>query len=186
MMTQPPIPSTNGGVRGRVLATILGVTALILLVFETQILVRLDREVSNLHEELATKQDLANLAVNIGPPDPAMATLEGTCTDCHTKERFQEAHGITADVDDLVQRMSALSGAHISTDEIPRAEAALTYMKCAHCHSIDRLKQLAILGPEQRWDVIVRMMKQPGATITQKDAQRIRDFYGDFWGWHTP
>jgi hypothetical protein len=184
-MTDPGPSPVAGRVRGRILATIFGVTALLLLVFVTQILVRLDREVSHLRDELATKQDLSNLAVNIGPADPAMATLENTCTDCHTKERFQEAHGITNDVRDLVQRMSTLSGAHISKDEVPQAEAALTYMKCAHCHSIDRLKQLAILGPEQRWQLIVRMMKEPGAAITQEDAQRIRDFYGDFWGWHT-
>jgi hypothetical protein len=80
--------------------------------------------------------------------------------------------------------MSELSGAHITQAEVPKVEAALTYMKCAHCHTIDRLKELAILNPEDRWNVIVKMMKEPGAEITQEDAQRIRDFYGDFWGWH--
>jgi hypothetical protein len=80
--------------------------------------------------------------------------------------------------------MSQLSGANIAVDQIPTVEAALTFMKCAHCHSIDRLKELAILSPQERWDMIVKMMKEPGATISQEDAQRIRDFYGDFWGWH--
>jgi hypothetical protein len=184
-MTEHSSTPTTGRVRGRTLATVLGIAALILLVFATQILVRLDREVTGLKEELATKQDLANLAVHIGPPDPAMAALEGTCTDCHTKATFEAAHGVSADVHDLVSRMSQLSGAHIAQEEIPKVEAALTFMKCAHCHTSDRLKELAILSPEERWTVIVRMMKEPGASITQEDAQRIRDFYGDFWGWHT-
>ena len=157
---------------------------MILLIFATQILVRLQRDVAGLRDELATKEDLTNLAVNIGPPDPAMAELEGTCTDCHTKETFARAHGVSGDVQGLVQRMSELSGAHIAPQEVPRVEAALAYMKCAHCHSADKLKELAILSPKERWDVIVKMMKEPGATITQEDAQRIRDFYGDFWGWH--
>ena len=182
-MAHPSNPN-HAGARGRVLAMVLSAAALILLVFVAQILVGLQRDVSNLRAELATKQDLANLAVHIGPPDPAMAGLEGTCTDCHTKETFEQAHGVTQDVHSLVQRMSELSGAHITKEDVPRVEAALTYMKCAHCHTIDRLKELAILNPQDRWNVIVKMMKEPGAEISQEDAQRIRDFYGDFWGWH--
>jgi hypothetical protein len=182
-MAHPSTPN-HAGARGRVLAMVLSAAALILLVFVAQILVGLQRDVSNLRAELATKQDLANLAVHIGPPDPAMAGLEGTCTDCHTKETFEQAHGVTQDVHSLVQRMSELSGAHITKEDVPRVEAALTYMKCAHCHTIDRLKELAILNPQDRWNVIVKMMKEPGAEISQEDAQRIRDFYGDFWGWH--
>lgn len=179
-----PTPSTSAPVRERVVAMILSGTALILLIFIGQVLVTLEREVTSLREELATKQDLANLAVHLGPPDPAMAQLEGTCTDCHTKETFDQAHGVSGDVRELVQRMSEISGAHIAQDEIPRVEAALTFMKCAHCHTQDRLKELAILSPKDRWDIIVKMMKEPGTTITQEDAQRIRDFYGAFWGWH--
>ena len=178
-------PSTQPPVRGRVIATILSGAALILLIFVAQILVTLEREVTNLRQELATKQDLANLAVHIGPPDPAMAKLEGACTDCHTKETFEQAHGVSQDVHELVTRMSELSGAHIKPDDIPNVEAALAFMKCAHCHTSDRLKELAILSPKERWDVIVKMMNEPGTTITQDDAQRIRDFYGEFWGWHS-
>jgi hypothetical protein len=180
-----PTPRASAPVRERVVAMILSGTALILLIFIGQVLVTLEREVAGLREELATKQDLANLAVHLGPPDPAMAKLEGTCTDCHTKETFEQAHGVSQDVHLLVQRMSELSGAHIRPDDVPTVEAALTFMKCAHCHSSDRLKELAILNPRDRWDVIVRMMNEPGTTITQDDAQRIRDFYGQFWGWHT-
>ena len=180
----PDSPSTRPAVRGRVVATMLSGAALILLVFVSQLLVRVERDVANLRDQLATKEDLANLAVHIGPPDPAMAKLEGTCTDCHTKETFEQAHGVNEDSHDLVQRMSELSGAHIAQEEIPKVEAALAFMKCAHCHSSDRLKELAILSPRERWDTIVKMMNQPGTNITQEDAQKIRDFYGDFWGWH--
>ena len=177
-------PLTKPAVRAQVLAVILSGAGLILLVFVSQLVVRLERDVANLRGQLATKQDLANLAVHLGPPDPAMEKLEGTCTDCHTKATFQQAHGVTEDVHDLVQRMSELSGAHIAQEEIPKVEAALAFMKCAHCHTSDRLKALAILSPRERWDTIVKMMNQPGTVITQEDAQRIRDFYGDFWGWH--
>lgn len=180
-----PTPTNRPPVRGRVIAMILSGAALILLVFVAQILVTIEREVTHLREDLVTKQDLANLAVHLGPPNPAMAKLEGTCTDCHTKETFEQAHGVTQDVHELVQRMSELSGAHISPSDIPTVEAALTFMKCAHCHTADRLKELAILSPRERWDIIVQMMNEPGTTITQEDAQRIRDFYGEFWGWHT-
>jgi hypothetical protein len=180
-----PTPRSSTPVRERVVAMILSGTALILLIFIGQVLVTLEREVTGLREELATKEDLANLAVHLGPTNPAIAKLEGTCTDCHTKATFEEAHGVTQDVHQLVQRMSELSGAHIQPDDIPVVEAALTFMKCAHCHSSDRLKELAILSPRERWDVIVKMMNEPGTPITQDDAQRIRDFYGEFWGWHS-
>ncbi|MFO7768836.1 MAG: hypothetical protein R6W82_07755 [bacterium] len=182
--------STNQGsgsrTRLRIFANFMSVAVFILVIFMTSILVGLQQDVSHLRDELATKEDLTNLAVNLGPSDPAMAALEGTCTDCHTKETFAAAHNMTEDVHDLVTRMAQLSGAHFGTEEIPRAEAALTFMKCSHCHSSDRLKELAILSPAERWEVIIGMMKKEGSTITQEDARRIRDFYGDFWGWHSP
>ncbi len=112
----------------------LGVATFMLVVFLIQLVVSLHNDVSGLRDVLATKEDLTNLAMTIGPPDPV--------------------------------------------------EAALTYMKCAHCHTIDRIRELAIMGPEQRWEVILAMMKEPGAKISQEDARRIRDFYGEFWGWH--
>jgi hypothetical protein len=175
----------TGTPKHRLALAFLGGVNLILLALVTQMMLSLHKDVTNLKDELVTKEELANLAVCLGPPNPAMAKLEGTCTSCHTKETFAEAHGYDIDVSQLVTRMSQISGAHIAADEIPRVEAALTYMKCAHCHTIDRLKELAILSPQERWDIIVKMMKEPGATISQEDAQRIRDFYGDFWGWHT-
>ena len=171
--------------RYKLAVAFFGGVNLILLALVTQMMLSLHRDVTNLKHELATKDELANLASCLGPPDPAMAKLEGTCTSCHTKETFAEAHGYDMDVHQLVTRMSQLSGASIDNDQIPNVEAALTFMKCAHCHTIDRLKELAILSPQERWDMIVKMMKEPGATISQEDAQRIRDFYGDFWGWHT-
>ncbi|MGD8698511.1 MAG: hypothetical protein PVJ43_04420 [Gemmatimonadales bacterium] len=177
--TQPQVP------RHRLALALLGAVNLILLAFVTQMMLSLHKDVTHLKDELVTKDELANLAVCLGPPNPAMAKLERTCTSCHTKETFAEAHGYEMDVTQLVTRMNQISGAHIAANEIPKVEAALTFMKCAHCHTIDRLKELAILSPQERWDMIVKMMKEPGATISQEDAQRIRDFYGDFWGWHT-
>ncbi len=170
----------------RRLALVIGSLCLIVLAFTTQMLLGLRRDVAHLRDELVTKDELANLAVCLGPADPAMATLEGTCTSCHTKERFEQAHGYDVDVHQLVTRMSELSGSHITGEEIPKVEAALTFMKCAHCHSQDRLKELAILSPRERWETIITMMREPGATISPEDAQRIRDFYGDYWGWHSP
>jgi hypothetical protein len=170
----------------RMLVYFLGAATFILVIFMTQMVVSIEKEVSHLRDQLATKDDLVNLAVSVGPVDPAMDVLQGTCTDCHTVETFAAAHGMEGDVHDLVTRMSELSGAHINNTEMPTIEAALTYLKCAHCHSIEKLKELAILSPAERWDLIVRMMQEEGATISREDAQRIRDFYGDFWGWHLP
>jgi len=164
-----------------------GGLALILLLFLTQMMVSVRNDLVDLETKLASKSELANLAVRLGPGDPAMDGLEGTCTDCHDIRAFRDSHRLDdVDVDKIVAEMSQLAGASISPDEIPRAEAALTFLKCAHCHTIDRLKELAILDPEDRWGVIVSMMAEPGAQISQEDAQRIRDFYGDFWGWHQP
>jgi hypothetical protein len=84
--------STNGTpVRERVIAMILSGTALILLIFIGQILVTLEREVSGLRES-ADQAGLANL-VHLRAPDPAMAKLEGTCTDCHLRRRSSRPTG---------------------------------------------------------------------------------------------
>ena len=162
-----------------------GGVGLILLLFLTQMMVAMREELASLETTLATKSELANLAVSLGPGDPAMAGLEGTCTDCHDIRAFRDSHQLdNVAVQQIVEQMSQLAGASISPDEISRGGAALTFLKCAHCHTIDRLKELAILEPEDRWDVILSMMAAPGAQISQDDARRIRDFYGDFWGWH--
>ena len=164
-----------------------GSVAVILLLFLTQMTISVRNDLGNLERTLATKSDLANLAVNLAPGDPAMVGLEGTCTDCHDIRGFRDSHRLDdVEVEQIVLQMSQMAGASISPDEVPRAEAALTFLKCAHCHTIDRLKALAILEPQERWDVILAMMQEPGAQISQDDARRIRDFYGDFWGWHRP
>jgi len=182
MMT--PNDDKQGGVALRVVGGIAAGLAIILLTFAIQLLVGVHNEVTHLKDVLATKQELANLAVYLGPQDPAVTALEGSCTGCHTAQTFAAAHGVDEGVHDLVRRMNQLAGANIDPLDIPRVEAALTFMKCAHCHTMDRLKQLAILDPEQRWQVIETMAQTPGGTISPEDAQRIRDFYGDFWGWH--
>ncbi|MFO7768830.1 MAG: hypothetical protein R6W82_07725 [bacterium] len=177
---------TRLGSGSRMLATWLGVLGVILLLFLVHMVISLHGEIVDQRSELATKQDLKNLAVNIGPANPAMAALEQECTDCHTSESFTKAHGMTGDVADVVARMADMEGAGIAEEQIPRLEAGLTFMKCAHCHEISRLKELAIMSPKERWDVIMEMVQTPGSTITQEEARRIRDFYGDFWGWHSP
>ena len=171
--------------RERTVVFVAGSIFIILTTFTSVSVTMIHREINGLQDVLSTKQELANLATHIGPSDPALAGLSGTCTSCHTSETFAQSHGTNIDVRELVARMNDLSGANIPQEEIPRVEAALTFMKCAHCHTIDKLKELAILSPEERWSVIVKMMKSEGSEITPDDAQRIRNFYGDFWGWHT-
>ncbi len=174
------------GSGSRMLATWLGVLGVILLLFLVHMVISLHGEIVDQRSELATKQDLKNLAVNIGPAHPAMAALEQSCTDCHSSDSIARAHGMTGDVAQVVRRMADMEGANIPSDQIPRLEAGLSFMKCAHCHEISRLKELAIMSPKERWDVILKMVQTPGSTITQEEARRIRDFYGDFWGWHNP
>ena len=183
------------GARRRTFFMFLGVATFVLVVFLVQLVVSLHNDVSALRNVLATKEDLTNLAMTIGPPDPVQATLSGACGDCHDRATFATTHGEgeavqavcnldSSGIDELVARMTERNGVAIAADEMPRIEAALTYMKCAHCHTIDRIRELAIMSQEQRWDVILAMMNEPGATISQEDARRIRDFYGQFWGWH--
>jgi len=185
--TAEPVIPLLGADWPRTAAVFFGGVAVILLAFLAQMVVSLRQDLQALEATLVTKTELANLAVNLGPSDPAMEGLQGTCTECHDIRVFRDSHRLDdVEVEEIVSQMSQLAGASISSDEVPRAEAALTFLKCAHCHSIDRLKELAILEPEDRWNVIVAMMAEPGAQISQSDARRIRDFYGDFWGWHRP
>lgn len=190
--------STTGvprGARRRTFFMFLGVATFALVVFLVQLVVSLHNDVSGLRDVLATKEDLTNLAMTIGPLDPVEATLTGACGNCHDRATFATAHGEgealqyvcnldSGEIDDLISRMMERNGVAISADDMPRVEAALTYMKCAHCHTIDRIRELTIMNQEERWEVILAMMNEPGATITQEDARRIRDFYGEFWGWH--
>ena len=190
--------STSGaphGARRRTFFMFLGVATFVLVVFLIQLVVSLHNDVSALRDVLATKEDLTNLAMIIGPVDPVEATLTGACGNCHDRATFATAHGEgqaldyvsgleSEDIDLLVSRMLSRNGDAMAEEDLPRIEAALTYMKCAHCHTIDRIRELAIMDEQERWEVILAMMNEPGATISQEDARRIRDFYGQFWGWH--
>lgn len=190
--------STSGAPRGarrRSFFMFLGVATFVLVVFLVQLVVSLHHDVSGLREVLATKDDLTNLAMSMGPADPVQATLRGACGNCHDSTAFATAHGEgqaleyvcnldSGEIEDLIFRMTERNGVVLAAEDLPRVEAALTYMKCAHCHTIDRIRELSIMGEEERWNVILAMMSEPGAKISQEDARRIRDFYGEFWGWH--
>ncbi|MBT8461313.1 MAG: hypothetical protein KJO44_02235 [Gemmatimonadetes bacterium] len=187
--------SVPRGARRRTFFMFLGVATFALVVFLVQLVVSLHNDVAGLRDVLATKEDLTNLAMTIGPLDPVEATLTGACGDCHDRATFATAHGEgealqyvcnldTDEIDELISRMMERNGVAIAAEDMPRVEAALTYMKCAHCHTIDRIRELAIMSQEERWEVILAMMNEPGATISQEDARRVRDFYGEFWGWH--
>jgi hypothetical protein len=188
-------PSAPRGARRRTFFMFLGVATFALVVFLVQLVVSLHNDVSSLRDVLATKEDLTNLAMIIGPLDPVEATLTGACGNCHDRATFATAHGEgealeyvssleSNEIDELISGMLQRNGDSVTVEDLPRIEAALTYMKCAHCHTIDRIRELAIMGEEERWEVILTMMNEPGATISQEDARRIRDFYGQFWGWH--
>ena len=174
------------GNRTRFLVSVALIMAVVLELFLVHMVIRLHLDIQAQRSELATKSDLRNLAVTLGPTEPAMAVLSSACTDCHTRERFASAHASVGEITELVDRMSEMEGAHIPLAETPRIEAALSLLKCAHCHTGDRLKEMAIMSPRERWDLVMRMSKEAGSTITPEDARRIRDFYGDFWGWHRP
>ena len=114
-----------------------------------------------------------------------MAVLDASCTTCHGRDKFTAAHGIGDDIPALVERMAEQAGSGIEEEATPRIEAALTIMKCARCHTGERLKEMAILSPNERWEMILEMSRKPGSTISVRDARRIRDAYGLFWTWHT-
>ena len=172
------------GSGGRLLATIALAMAVVLQLFLIHMVTSLHLDIAAQQDELATKADLRNLAVNLGPPDPAMTVLESKCTGCHAKDKFTGAHGISGDIPEIVEHMAAKAGSGIREEELPRLGAALTLMKCGRCHTGDRLKEMAILSPSQRWELILEMSRKPGSEISPQDARRIRDAYGLFWTWH--
>jgi hypothetical protein len=171
------------GTGGRFLATVALVMAVILQLFLIHMVIRLRLDVAAQRQELAAKADLINLAVNLTPGDPAMRVLESKCTGCHGSAQFAPAQKIDGRLLAVVEQMSGRAGAGIPTEDIPGLCAALSFTKCAHCHSGERVKEMAILNPRERWELIMRMTKLPGAAISEAEARTIRDFYQDFWAW---
>ena len=167
------------------LATWALVLAVILQLLLVHMVLTMQYEMTGQRDTLATKQDLVNLVTNIGPENPSMAVLDASCLNCHSRDRIASAHGIDTDASQVVDRMMAIPGSDLNGSDALQVTAALTYLKCTHCHEVGRLKELAILSPAERWEVIRGMSEKAGSTITPQDARRIRDFYGDFWGWHS-
>ena len=52
--------------------------------------------------------------------------------------------------------------------------------KCQQCHSLERVKK-AHLSREQAKVVVDRMRKKPGANISERDAESIYEYLGDYF-----
>ena len=72
------------------------------------------------------------------------------------------------------------------TERVLKTRRIMLELLLARCPDSERIKEMAILSPQDRWELIMRMTKLPGATISEAEARAIRDFYQDFWAWHRP
>ena len=166
----------------KLLATValeLAIALQLVLIF---MLITLGQDVRSQRNELATKEDLKQLAMNMGPANPAMDILRRNCASCHKEAEFIE-EGVAEEVSEVIGRMQGYVDSQICPQNVPALEAALTFLKCSGCHRSERVKEMVILDRSERWKTIVRMMKKPDSAISLEDARRIHDYYGEDWSW---
>jgi len=126
------------------------------------------QDVGTLHELLATKEDLVNLAA------PKLTFFhEEKCTSCHTERRFAGEHNTRGQIESAVAHMGAMRDATFTDEDMANIHASLDLFRCSQCHGTDQLRRLAIKSPEERMKVIREMIGKPGSQITQDEATRI-------------
>jgi hypothetical protein len=125
-------------------------------------------EVRGLHDVLATKQDL----VNVAAPKLTLFTEE-KCTSCHSERRFAGEHNVRGEIEQAVAHMSALPDAKFSEEDLAKIHGSLTLLRCTRCHGADKLRLLAIKSPEERMQIIREMVAKPGSNISPDETEEI-------------
>jgi hypothetical protein len=124
--------------------------------------------VRGLHDVLATKQDLVNVAA------PKLTFFhEDKCTTCHTERRFAGRHDVRGEIEQAVAHMSTFPDAGFTDEDLAKIHGSLSALRCVQCHGADRLRSLAIKSPEQRMQVIREMIAKPGSNISPDEAEEI-------------
>ncbi len=135
------------------------------------------KEVRELRDILASKQDLVNLAA------PRLTFFhEDKCTSCHSERRFAGPHNTRGQIEQALAHMSALPDTDFSEQELARIHSSLTLLRCTQCHGADKLRSLAIRSPEERMQIIREMIARPGSLITPDEASAIARSYEQMLG----
>jgi hypothetical protein len=135
------------------------------------------RDVNALQDELATKQDLVNVAA------PKLAMFhESKCTSCHTERRFAGPHNVRGEIEQAVAHMRALPDTKFSEEDMARIHGSLALLRCAQCHGVDKLRSLAIRSPKERMRIVRQMIDKPNSNISTDEAGEILRAYEQLAG----
>lgn len=160
------------------LSFLLGFTAVInvlLIVFLAGQISGLREEVADLSDVLATKQDLAAMALDVE------FAHEDACTGCHSERRFA-GRGGRAEMEAAVAHMQSMPDAGFTDDDVDAIRSSLTMLRCTQCHGDDEIKALALKSEEERRNTIRRMAAMPGSNIDPGEVDAIIDAYNDIIG----
>jgi hypothetical protein len=126
------------------------------------------QDVVSLKSELASKQDLVNVAA------PKLTFFhEEKCTTCHSERKFAGEHNIRGQAELAVAHMGRLPDAGFTPEETARIHDSLEVFRCSQCHDTDQLRRLAIKSPSDRMRIVREMIGKPGSRISPDEAARI-------------
>jgi len=135
------------------------------------------RDVRDLMNVLATKQDLVNVAA------PKLTLFhEDKCTNCHTERRFAGPHNVRGEMEQALAHMNSLPDSKLTEKDLAQVHSSLTLLRCAQCHGVDKLRLLAIKSPAERMQIINEMIDKPGSNITPDEARSIKQSYEELLG----
>jgi hypothetical protein len=152
----------------RFLVGILVVLSSVLLLFLCGLVVELRGDVEGLQEVLASKQDL----LSIGGAKIRWFHEE-KCTTCHSERRFAGAHNTRGEMEAALAHMRSMPDTRFSDDDMAKIHASLTLLRCRTCHGEEKLRILALKSPEERMEIIRRMIAKPGSNLSPDEAVAI-------------
>jgi hypothetical protein len=129
-------------------------------------------DVNQLTAVLATKQDLVNVAA------PRMTFFhEAKCTSCHTERRFAGPHNVRGEIEQALAEMRQMPDTHFTDEDMAKIHSSLTMLRCVECHGAETLRLLAIKSPQERMEIIRKMIAKPGSRISPDEASDIQRSY---------
>lgn len=126
-------------------------------------------DVKNLQTVLATKQDL----VNVAAPRLTLFT-EDRCTRCHSERRFLGPHNNErGKLVHALAEMQELPDTKFTDEDLAKIHGSLALLRCAQCHGVEQLRQLAIKSPAERMQIIREMIARPDSGASPDEAEEI-------------
>lgn len=154
----------------RTLPLFLAIVTAIVVVFQSQLTMRLSSEIAELKSQITAVKPETRTTGGVRP----FAALEQQCTSCHSERRFMGMHGSASELENVVRHMESMPGAHLTPSDKDVIHGSLRLLQCTRCHDESVFQSLAALNIREQRATIERMTAKSGTAASEDEIQAIQ------------